>query len=115
MRNAAGGIYETSVHQFARACIAAGTEALQVHIRSLSREAWEWSKALEAQIAAPAVVAEERDRLRAAQAAAVMPLIGPLLDAWEGADHDALEDQTELVKQIQAINFAMETAGESEL
>lgn len=48
MRNAAGGIYETSVHQFARSCIAAATQGLQARIRSLSREAWEWSKALEA-------------------------------------------------------------------
>lgn len=61
---------------------------------------------------APAVVAQERDRLRAAQAAAVMPLIGPLLDAWQNADHDALEDQAELVKQMEAINFAMEHAGD---
>lgn len=52
MMNAAGGIYATSVHQFARACIAAATEALQARIRSLSREAWEWSKALEAQLKA---------------------------------------------------------------
>jgi len=31
----------------------------------------------------------EIERLRRAQSRAVMPLIGPLLDAWEGLSNDA--------------------------
>lgn len=63
----------------------------------------------------PAVVAEpERDRIRAAQITAVMPLIGPLLDAWEQADREVMADEPELVRWLNAINTAMETAGEGQ-
>lgn len=55
-------------------------------------------------------VENERNALRAAQAAAVMPLIGPLMDAWENADREVMEDEPELVKQLTAIQQAMETA-----
>jgi hypothetical protein len=54
----------------------------------------------------------ERDRLRTAQAEAVMPLIGPLLDAWEGCSQSVREEHPELDKQLRRINRAMEDAGE---
>jgi hypothetical protein len=56
----------------------------------------------------------DRVRLRAAQAAAVMPMIGLLLDAWEHARHHIVNDRecTELSKQLRAINRAMEEAGD---
>ncbi|MDO9252556.1 MAG: hypothetical protein Q7U48_13535 [Hydrogenophaga sp.] len=56
--------------------------------------------------------APERDRLRAAQAEAVMPLVGPLLDAWEGCSQSVREEHPELDKQLRRINRAMEDAGE---
>jgi hypothetical protein len=34
----------------------------------------------------------ERDRLRAAQSKAVMPIIGSLLDAWDGLSNDLKSD-----------------------
>lgn len=48
--------------------------------------------------------------LRAAQAEAVMPLIGPLLDAWEGACNDDKEVMREagVAERIEAINEMME-------
>lgn len=55
-------------------------------------------------------VERERDALRAAQTAAVMPLIGPLLDAWENADRELMDEEPELVKQLKAIQQAMEDA-----
>lgn len=61
---------------------------------------------------APAPVAEERGRLRAAQAAAVMPMIGSLLDAWEGADREVMGEEPELSKWLTKINSAMESAGD---
>lgn len=61
-----------------------------------------------------AAVEAERDQLRAAQVAAVMPLIGPLLDAWEQADREVMDEEPELVKWLKAINAAMETAGDKE-
>jgi hypothetical protein len=53
----------------------------------------------------------ERERLRAAQAVAVMPLIGPLLDAWECCAQACREEMPELDKQLRRINRAMEDAG----
>lgn len=53
---------------------------------------------------------DEREVLRAAQAAAVMPMIGPLLDAWEGADREAMEEEPELAKWLGLISSAMENA-----
>lgn len=51
----------------------------------------------------------EFEKLRSEQAAAVMPLIGPLLDAFEGAQRGDLEDvSTDLVRYLKAINCAME-------
>ena len=52
----------------------------------------------------------EREALRAAQAAVVMPLIGPLLDAWENADREVMSAEPELSRQLAAINRAMEDA-----
>ncbi|ANN66438.1 hypothetical protein [Bordetella bronchialis] len=51
----------------------------------------------------------EVDALRAAQADAVMPLIGPLLDAWEGLPNDLAgeDDLSELKRHVAAINHAM--------
>lgn len=70
----------------------------------------------DAGLSAPApAVGAEREQLRAAQVAAVMPLIGPLLDAWEQADREVMDEEPELVKWLKAINTAMETAGEAEL
>jgi hypothetical protein len=62
--------------------------------------------------AQPAVqepVEQEREILRAAQSEAVMPLIGPLLDAWEGGS-DFLNEYPELDKQLRRIHRAMENA-----
>lgn len=56
-------------------------------------------------------VVPERDRLRAAQAEAVMPLIGPLLDAWECCAQACREELPEIDKQLRRINRAMEDAG----
>jgi hypothetical protein len=52
----------------------------------------------------------ELTRLRKAQAQAVMPLIGPLLDAFEQIPNDVLgmEELAELCVAIEAINSAME-------
>lgn len=51
----------------------------------------------------------EVEQLRHDQAVAVMPLIGPLLDAFEGAQRCDLEDvSTGLVRYLRAINSAME-------
>jgi len=57
-------------------------------------------------------MASEIERLRKAQAKAVMPLIGPLLDAWEGLPNDfkGAEEFEELNEQLEAINAAMEDA-----
>ena len=52
----------------------------------------------------------ERQALRYAQAEAVMPLIGPLLDAWENVTFSALGDAPELAKCLSEINKAMEGA-----
>jgi hypothetical protein len=55
--------------------------------------------------------ADERARLRAEQAAAVMPLIGPMLDAFDGMPGDFRSDLTEeapgLYRHIKAISAAM--------
>lgn len=52
----------------------------------------------------------ERDNLRAQQARDVMPLIGQLLDAWEGCSQRCREEFPELDKQLRRINRAMEDA-----
>ncbi len=57
-----------------------------------------------------ALTLPERDRLRAAQAEAVMPLIGPLLDAWEGCSQACREELPELDKYLRRINRAMDDA-----
>ena len=62
------------------------------------------------QPATPESVKAERDQLRCAQAEAVMPLIGPLLDAWENADREVISQEPELSRQLKAINNAMEGA-----
>lgn len=55
-------------------------------------------------------VTKELQRLRRVQAKYVMPLIGPLLDAWEQVPSDiACSDELEeLSVAIEAINDAME-------
>jgi hypothetical protein len=52
-------------------------------------------------------VQQERELLRTAQSEAVMPLIGPLLDAWEGGS-DFLNEYPALDKQLRRIHRAME-------
>ena len=60
--------------------------------------------------ATPEPVKAERDQLRYAQADAVLPLIGPLLDAWENSDREVMSQEPELSKQLKNINSAMEDA-----
>jgi hypothetical protein len=62
------------------------------------------------QLQAMAEAQPEEERLRAEQAAAVMPLIGPLLDAWEAARgvHEFRDECPELHKMLRAIDNAME-------
>lgn len=59
-------------------------------------------------------MSEEIKRLRRAQAKLVMPLIGPLLDAYEQLPNDlvsSIEDQAQgLAEAISAIQDAMENA-----
>lgn len=59
-------------------------------------------------------VRSERKGLRLAQSKAVMPLIGPLLDAWEGLPNDAKEILREsepvLCAHLDKINAAMDGA-----
>lgn len=54
----------------------------------------------------------ELTRLRKAQAKAVMPLIGPLLDAFEQLPNDVsgMDELADLCAAIEAINSAMEDA-----
>jgi len=54
--------------------------------------------------------AKERERLRAAQAEAVMPLIGPLLDAWECGSQSVREEHPKLDVYLRRISHAMEYA-----
>ncbi|MBT9493884.1 MAG: hypothetical protein IV107_16415 [Paucibacter sp.] len=56
----------------------------------------------------------EREQIRKAQDEAVMPLIGPLLDAWENADREVMSEEPELAKWLTKINRAMETAGDEQ-
>ena len=69
-------------------------------------------KRLEAQQPATGepVARSEREQLRHAQAAVVMPMIGPLLDAWENSDREVMSQEPELSKQLKNINSAMEDA-----
>lgn len=57
-------------------------------------------------------VRTERRGLRITQAKAVMPLIGPLLDAWDGMSNDVKStlrlDDPELCEYLDKINAAME-------
>lgn len=57
-------------------------------------------------------VRRERQGLRIVQSKAVMPLIGPLLDAWEGIANDAKdvlrEEQPALCDYLDRISAAME-------
>ncbi len=69
-----------------------------------------WGTALAA--AREALADNELERLRALQAAAVMPLIGPLLDAWERCSQDVRGEHPELDKQLRQINRAMADAGD---
>jgi hypothetical protein len=57
-------------------------------------------------------ITNEIGRLRAAQAKAVMPLIGPMIDAFEGLPNDVacMDELEELSVAIEAINSAMEDA-----
>jgi len=55
----------------------------------------------------------EAASIRDAQATAVMPLIGPLLDSWECSSQSIREEHPELDKQLRHINRAMEDAGEA--
>lgn len=52
----------------------------------------------------------ERGVARLTQAKAVMPMIGPLLDAWDGIPNDVKSDEemSELRKHLNAIAYAME-------
>lgn len=63
---------------------------------------------------APQSLTDERSVLRQAQCEAVMPMIGPLLDAWENAEREVMEGQPELAKWLDKINRAMETAGDEQ-
>lgn len=57
----------------------------------------------------------ETDRLRREQSEAVMPLIGPLLDQWEGMSNDAKSslrwENPTLCGYLDKIDAAMEGAG----
>jgi hypothetical protein len=51
---------------------------------------------------------EERDQLRRDQAERVMPLIGPLLDAWDGTPNDEKDPDSTLFRVMEKIARAME-------
>lgn len=57
-------------------------------------------------------VSKELEQLRRKQMRAVMPLIGPLLDAWDGAPNDLKgeieEGATDLAEALDSIRDAME-------
>jgi hypothetical protein len=55
---------------------------------------------------------DERVELRKRQAHKVMPIIGPLLDAWEGLPNDVsgLPELRQVRRYIQRIEAAMENA-----
>ena len=55
-------------------------------------------------------MSNEISKLRKAQAREVMPLIGPLLDSWNGLPNDMKDELEELGSHIQAIEYAMENA-----
>lgn len=50
----------------------------------------------------------ERERLRREQAERVMPLIGPLLDAWDGMPNDEKDPDSPLYALMVQIDRAME-------
>jgi hypothetical protein len=82
-------------------------------IRELGKRCWEAALANQRaevpQLGQWNSVEQELARLRDAQSEAVMPMIGPLLDAWENAD---LDEEPELAKWLASINRAMESAGD---
>lgn len=102
-RNLAGGMNISSPAE-----IRDNMEACLEHCRKVNDEAGaaERARALAA-TQAPAVP-DERTRLRAAQASAVVPLIGPLLDAWECSKSLIRDECSELHKQLRAIDKAMD-------
>lgn len=51
---------------------------------------------------------EELAGLRRQQVATVMPLIGPLLDAWDGAPNDEKNPESALYRVMESIAAAME-------
>lgn len=59
-------------------------------------------------------IKRDRQGARIIQAKAVMPLIGPLLDAWEGIPNDTKgalrEDEPMLCDYLDRINAAMESS-----
>jgi hypothetical protein len=58
----------------------------------------------------------EREKMIKAQAKLVMPMIGPLLDAWQGLPNDISEDEelVSIAEWMEKINEAMESAGGEE-
>ena len=48
------------------------------------------------------------DRLRREQAERVMPLIGPLLDAWDALSRDERDDVPHLAEHVRKIRAAMD-------
>ena len=55
-------------------------------------------------------MSDERDKLREAQAREVMPIIGPLLDAWWGLPTDVqdMEELMEVAGYMAALEQAMD-------
>lgn len=53
---------------------------------------------------------KERAALRKAQAREVMPIIGPLLDAWRGLPNDVsdMDELTEVAGYMEALEQAMD-------
>lgn len=63
-------------------------------------------------------IKRERDNLRLVQAKAVMPKIGPLLDAWEGLSNDLrgqiMDEAPKFGSLMARINDAMEASPSAE-
>lgn len=61
-------------------------------------------------------VEQERDALRKAQAREVMPIIGPLLDAWQGLPNDVsdVDELTEVAGYMEALEQAMDADSTSD-
>jgi hypothetical protein len=58
----------------------------------------------------------ERQQLRKAQASEVMPIIGPLLDCWQGLPNDVadMEELSELSGYMSALEDAMDADPDSQ-